>query len=44
MNDADILPKRRAINFSDPQQDVAAEDRAPSGFHLQSWNLMALTK
>ncbi len=45
----DIVEKRRAINFFDPDRPVREEDvkemieiaaRAPSSFNLQPWNLM----
>ncbi len=51
MDFKDILTRRRAINFFDPQRDVpqtlleqAVEDaaRAPSGFNLQPWNVIPL--
>ncbi|EKD38264.1 MAG: hypothetical protein ACD_75C00797G0003 [uncultured bacterium] len=51
MNFKDIIEKRRAINFFDPEQEVTTEllhgmidlaARAPSSFNLQPWNLMVL--
>lgn len=47
----EIVHKRRAINFFDPDREVSDEDlrnmvelagRAPSSFNLQPWNLMVL--
>jgi len=51
MNFKDILEKRRAINFFDPEKDVPEDllgemvtmaARAPSSFNLQPWNLVVL--
>jgi nitroreductase len=51
MNFKDIIEKRRAINFFDPDRNVSDEElheiiataaRAPSGFNLQPWNLIVL--
>ncbi len=51
MNFSEILDKRRAVNFFDPDRDVpedllraVVEDaaRAPSGFNLQPWRLLVL--
>lgn len=49
MNFKEIIEKRRAINFFDPEKEVTTEllhemidlaARAPSSFNLQPWNLM----
>ena len=51
MNFKEIIEKRRAINFFDPEKEVTTEllhgmidlaARAPSSFNLQPWNLMVL--
>jgi nitroreductase len=51
MNHKEIIEKRRAINFFDPDRDVSEEllgemikmaAKAPSSFNLQPWNLMIL--
>jgi nitroreductase len=51
MNFKEILEKRRAINFFDPEKDVSEDllgemvnlaARAPSSFNLQPWNLVVL--
>ncbi len=51
MNYAEIVHRRRAINFFDTARDVSEADlhtlvelaaRAPSSFNLQPWNLMVL--
>jgi len=51
MNYKEIIEKRRAINFFDPDRDVSDEllgamidlaAKAPSSFNLQPWNLMVL--
>ncbi|MBU0480318.1 MAG: nitroreductase family protein [Proteobacteria bacterium] len=51
MNFREIVEKRRAINFFDPEKDVSDElltemielaAKAPSSFNLQPWNLIIL--
>lgn len=51
MNYKEIVAKRRAINFFDPERDISDDllgemidlaARAPSSFNLQPWNLMIL--
>lgn len=51
MNHKEIIEKRRAINFFDPDRDVSEAllgemiglaAKAPSSFNLQPWNLMIL--
>lgn len=51
MQFSEVLEKRRAINFFDPDKDVSEEEikaivedaaKAPSSFNLQPWNLVVL--
>lgn len=51
MDFKDIVAKRRAVNYFDPEKDVTEEElrrmvelaaRSPSSFNLQPWNLMVL--
>ncbi len=53
MDFAEVLEKRRAINFFDPAKDVSMDQlkalinmaaKAPSSFNLQPWNIMILTE
>ena len=51
MDYANVVEKRRAINFFDPDRNVSDDDlrkmielaaKAPSSFNLQPWNVMVL--
>ena len=53
MDFTEVLEKRRAVNFFDPDRDVSMQQierlvnmaaKAPSSFNLQPWNLIILTK
>ncbi len=53
MDFREVLEKRRAVNFFDPDRDVSAKQiemlvnmaaKAPSSFNLQPWNLIILTE